>query len=119
MISQKLNEFILMHTVIKFLCYKSTKDILHRVFALSNVTHRNTVTEADYFITHITNKKKLMPKSCKMRYHSQVLVDLNKHVKKNIIDNQHSGMVYEKHKGLTLKKNKKEQQYIFRSLLGV
>jgi len=27
------------------------------VFALSNVTHRNTITEADYFITHITNKK--------------------------------------------------------------
>jgi len=57
MISQKLNECILKHTVIKFLCYKSTKDILYKVFALSNVTHRNTVTEADYFITHITNKK--------------------------------------------------------------
>jgi len=57
MISQKLNECILKHTVIKFLCYKSTKDILYKMFALSNVTHRNTITEADYFITHITNKK--------------------------------------------------------------
>jgi len=27
------------------------------MFALSNVTHRNTITEADYFIAHITNKK--------------------------------------------------------------
>ena len=27
------------------------------MFALSNITHRNTITEADYFITHITNKK--------------------------------------------------------------
>ena len=78
MISQKLNECILKHTVIKFLCYKSTKDILHKMFALSNVTHRNTITEADYFITHIKNKKKLMPKSYKMRYHCQVLIDLNK-----------------------------------------
>jgi len=57
MIIQKLNECILKHTVIKFLCYKSTKDILYKMFALSNVTHRNTITEADYFITHITNKK--------------------------------------------------------------
>jgi len=57
MISQKHNECILKHTVIKLLCYKSTKDILHKAFALSNVTHRNTITEADYFITHITNKK--------------------------------------------------------------
>jgi len=57
MISQKLNECILKPTVIKFLCYKSTKDILYKMFALSNITHRNTITEADYFITHITNKK--------------------------------------------------------------
>ena len=47
-----------------------------------------------------------MPKSYKMRYHCQVLVDLNKHVNKNIIDNQHSGMVHEKHRGLTLGKTK-------------
>jgi len=57
MICQKLNECILKHTVLKFLCYKSTKDILYKVFVLSNVTHRNAITEADYFITHITNKK--------------------------------------------------------------
>jgi len=59
MISHKLNECILKYTVtvIKLLCYKSTKDVLYKVFALSNVTHRNTITEADYFITHITNKK--------------------------------------------------------------
>jgi len=57
MISQKLNACILKHTVIKLLCYKSTKDILYKVFTLSNITHRNTITEADYFITHITNKK--------------------------------------------------------------
>jgi len=57
MISQKLHEWILKHTVIKFLCYKSTKGILKKMFALSNITHRNTITEADYFITHITNKK--------------------------------------------------------------
>ena len=57
MISQKLKECILKHTVIKFLCYKSTKDILYKMFALSNVAHRNTITEADYFINHITNKK--------------------------------------------------------------
>jgi len=57
MISQKLNECILKHAVIKFLCYKSTKDILYKVFALSNVTRRNTITEADYFITHTTNIK--------------------------------------------------------------
>jgi len=25
------------------------------MFALSNATHRNTITEADYFITHKTN----------------------------------------------------------------
>jgi len=56
MICQKLNEFILNHTVIKFLCYKSTKDILYKVFALRNVTHRNIITEADYFITHINKK---------------------------------------------------------------
>jgi len=68
------------------------------VFALSNITHRKNITEADYFIIHITNKKKLMPKSCKMRYHCQVFVDQNKHLSKNI-DNQHSGMVHEKHKG--------------------
>jgi len=37
-------------------------------------------------ITHITNKKKLMAKSYKIRYHCQVLVDLNKHVNKSIID---------------------------------
>jgi len=81
-------------------------DILHKMFALSNVMHKNTITEADYFITHITNKKKnLMPKSCKMRYQCQVLVDQNKHVNKSI-DNQHSGMVHEKHKGLTLGKTK-------------
>jgi len=84
MICQKLNESILKHTVTKFLCYKSTKDILYKMFALSNVTHRNTITEADYFITHIT--KKLMPKPYKMRYHCQVLVDLKKHVSKSIID---------------------------------
>jgi len=53
---------------------------------LSNVMRRNTITEADYFITHITNKKKLMPKSYKMRYHCQVLLDLNKHVIKSVID---------------------------------
>jgi len=57
MISQKLNECILKHTVIKFLCYKSTNDMLQKVFALSYVTHRNTITEAVYFITHVTNKK--------------------------------------------------------------
>jgi len=57
MICQKLNECILKHTVIKFLGYKSTKDILHKMFVLSNFTHRNPITEADYFITHITNKK--------------------------------------------------------------
>jgi len=56
MISQKLNECIMKHTVIKFVCYKSKKDILYKVFALSNVTHRNTINEADYFITHITKK---------------------------------------------------------------
>jgi len=44
MISQKLIECILKHTVIKFLCYGSTEDILHKMFALSNVTHRNTIT---------------------------------------------------------------------------
>jgi len=87
MISQKLNECILKHTVIKLLCYKSTKDILYKVFALSNATHRNTITEAHYFITHINKKtnakiiqtKKPMPKSYKMRYHCHVLADLNKH----------------------------------------
>jgi len=26
------------------------------MFALSNVTHRNTITEANYFIAHITKK---------------------------------------------------------------
>ena len=56
--SPSVNECILKHTVIKCLCYKSTKDILYKMLALSNVTHRNTITEADYFITHITNKKK-------------------------------------------------------------
>jgi len=56
------------------------------MFALSNVTHRDTITEADYFITHTTNKKELLPKPYKMRYHCQVLVDLNKHVNKSIID---------------------------------
>ena len=107
MICLKLNECILKHTVIKFLCYKSTKEILYKVFALSNATHRNTITEADYDITHI-NKKKLMPKSYKIRYHCQVLVDLNEHVNKSVIDqtNHHSGMVHEKHKGLTLGKQK-------------
>jgi len=80
MISQKLNGCILKHTLIKFLCFKSTKDSLYKVFALSNITHRNTITEADYVITHITNKKRML-KSYKMRYHCQVLVDLNKHVK--------------------------------------
>jgi len=59
MISQKLDECILEHTVIKFLCYKSTKDMLWKMFALSNVTHRSTITEADYFITHV-KKRKLM-----------------------------------------------------------
>ena len=57
MIYQKLNECILKHTVMKFLCYKSTKDIPYKVFALSNVAHRNIITEADYFITHTTIKK--------------------------------------------------------------
>jgi len=28
------------------------------MFALNNVTHRNTITEADYFIAHRTNKTK-------------------------------------------------------------
>jgi len=46
------------------------------MFTLSNIAHRNTITEADNFITPIT--KKLMPKSHKMRYYCQVLVDLNK-----------------------------------------
>jgi len=46
-----------------------------------------------------------MPKSYKMRYHYQVLVDQNEHVNKNL-DNQHSGIVHEKHKGLTLRKTK-------------
>ena len=27
------------------------------MFALNNVTHRNTINEADYFIAHITNNK--------------------------------------------------------------
>jgi len=72
---------MLKHTVIKFLCYKSTKDILQKMFALCTVTHRNTITEADYFITHITNKQ-IMPKSYKMKYHCQVLVDLNKYKQK-------------------------------------
>jgi len=44
-ISQKLQECVLKHTVIKFLCYKSTKDTLQKMFALSNVTHKNTITE--------------------------------------------------------------------------
>jgi len=57
MISQKLNECILKHTLIKFLCYKSTKDIRYKVFASSNIMHRNTITEVEYFITHITNQK--------------------------------------------------------------
>jgi len=48
------------------------------MFALSNVTHRNTITEADYFITHITNNR-TNAKIIQMRYHGQVLVDLNKH----------------------------------------
>jgi len=74
------------------------------MFAFSNVTHRNTITEADYFITHLTNKK--MTKSYKLRCHCQVLVDLNKYVKKALQANQHSGMVHEKHKGLTLGKTK-------------
>jgi len=46
--------------------------------------HKNTINEADYFIAHITNKK-LMPKSYKMRYHSQVLVGLNKCKQKHMV----------------------------------
>ena len=55
------------------------------MFALSNVTYRSTITEVDYFVTHVTNKTKLMRKSYKMRYHCQVFVDLNKYVNKSII----------------------------------
>jgi len=47
--------------------------------------HRNTITEAEDFVTCIT-KKKRMPKSYKMRYKFQVLVDLKKYVNKSIID---------------------------------
>jgi len=39
------------------------------MFTLNNVMHRNTITEDDYCIAYITNKKKLMPKSYKIRYH--------------------------------------------------
>jgi len=59
------------------------------MFALCNITCRIIITEADYFITHITNQKKQMPRSYKMRYHCQVLVaavDLNKYLNKSIID---------------------------------
>jgi len=58
--------------------------MLQKMFALSNVTHRSTITEADYFITHITNKKNIKPRSYKMRHNCQVLVDLNKYVNKSI-----------------------------------
>ena len=27
------------------------------MFALNNVTHRNAITEADYFIAHVTSNK--------------------------------------------------------------
>jgi len=52
------------------------------VFVLSNFTHRNTNIEVDYFIIQITNKK-IIPKSYKMRYYFQVLVDLNKYKQKH------------------------------------
>jgi len=31
--------------------------MLWKMFALSNVTYRSTITEVDYFVTHVTNKK--------------------------------------------------------------
>jgi len=53
------------------------------VFTLNNDTHRNTITEADYFIAHITKKT-----------YCQNLTKWE-----TIATNQHSGMVHEEHKG--------------------
>jgi len=87
-ISQKLNGCILKHTVIKFLCCTSTKDILKKMFALSNVMHRNYY-HSSWLLYRSHKSKKQMPKSHKMRYHCQVLVatvDLNKYLNRSIID---------------------------------
>jgi len=74
------------------------------MFTLNNVTHRNTITEADYFITHITNKQKTNAKILQNRYHCQVLVDLNKCKQKHYGTTYKpistGRMVHEEHKGL-------------------